>query len=274
MAKNKKHHEEEEGGEAWLLPYSDLMTLLLAVFIVLFAVSQMDSAKAEEMATAFGGIFNGGTGILNSDGTSVIPLYADTMPEVKENVISVEKESVGEEQGNGTLFEQQELNELEQIKGELQEYFSEVGLENEVTLRIDERGLVISLSSTILFDSGSAEIKPKNKDELITIAKTINKIDHYIRIEGHTDNIPINTTAYPSNWELSAARAAQVVKLFVDKGDINPEKMVVIGYGEFKPIGDNNTVEGRARNRRIDIIMLNNKYNSLEDQIEDVNTVG
>ncbi len=270
MAGRKKRHEEEEGGEAWLLPYSDLMTLLLAVFIALYAVSQVDAVKAGEMAAAFQGINTGGASILNSDGNAVIPLYVDTIP-------ADEGDGTGETgkdgQDNSDLMEQQELDKLEQVQTELQEYFEAVGLDQEVSMHIDERGLVISLSSTLLFDSGSAEIKPENEDELLAIANTINKVDNYIRIEGHTDNVPISTAAYPSNWELSAARAARVVRLFADKAGIDHEKMVVTGYGEFKPVGDNSTAEGRAKNRRIDIIILNNKYNSLEDQIQYIKTI-
>ncbi len=283
--KGKAHHEEEEAGEAWLLPYSDLMTLLLAVFIVLFAVSQVDIEAAESMAKAFrGNMMEGGVGILKEDGPSVIDKFplgeikgedseaaeteeTDSNQEDASDLVS-EQEMTQEEIND--LIAQSDLANLEEIQGTLEEYFDEEGIDTSVTTYIDERGLVISLNNAILFDSGSADIKPENKKILVEIAKTVKNLDNYIRIEGHTDDRPIETAVYPSNWELSCARAARVVRLFIDSADIIPEHMVAVGYGEYKPISDNKSVSGRAQNRRIDIIVLNTKYNSLEDQLSDV----
>ena len=131
------------------------------------------------------------------------------------------------------------------------------------------RGLVIRLNNAILFDSGSAEIKSEHEESLIVVANTIRSLDNYIRIEGHTDNIPINSDIYPSNWELSSARAASVVQLFINKCDFLPNKLVAVGYGEYKPVEDNSTARGREKNRRIDIIVLSEKYNNLEEHLVD-----
>lgn len=132
---------------------------------------------------------------------------------------------------------------------------------------IDMRGLVIRLNNAIFFDSGSAEIKKQSEDTLVEVAGLLNTIDNYIRIEGHTDNVPIRRSTYPSNWELSTARAVSVVKLFINKCNFSPDKLIAVGYGEFKPVADNSTAEGRAQNRRIDIIVLSAKYNNLEEQL-------
>jgi chemotaxis protein MotB len=268
MAKRKKKkHQEEEAGEAWLLPYSDLMTLLLAVFIVLFAVSKVDQTKTEQMAEAFreNMITNGGGGILENDGSSVVPLYPDGSDGEYQLSVGADAQNNTVGENSTDLLEQGELNHLEELQSNLDTLFEEEGVDNFVTTSIDNRGLIISLNNTILFDSGSSTIKPENENTLLKIANTINSLDNYIRIEGHTDNIPISTSTYPSNWELSAARATSVVRLFIEKCNIDPGKMVAVGYGEFKPIADNSTDEGRSKNRRIDIIILSERYNTLEE---------
>lgn len=267
MAKlKKKKHGEEEAGEAWLLPYSDLMTLLLAVFIVLFAVSKIDQAKAEQISQAFSeNMMAGGAGSGFSEGE------AEATPppfELEEEDASAppEKDSVINDELKIFLGET-EFDNLEGLKAELDAMLQSEDLTYVVT-GIDKRGLVISLNNAILFESGSADVMSVNKDALIKIAETINQLGNYIRVEGHTDNIPISTSAFPSNWELSTARAASVVRLFISECNIPPEKVVAVGYGEHRPIGDNTTEAGRAENRRIDIIVLSEKYDNLEQQIE------
>jgi chemotaxis protein MotB len=263
MARRKpKKHAEEEAGEAWLLPYSDLMTLLLAVFIVLFAVSKIDQAKAEEMSQYFNEYVlaedaGAGAGAGQGGGGGVSPDYEATNPPPATEIRNDElKLYLGD-------FEYAKLKDL---KAELDVMFINEDKSLIVT-QLDKRGLVISLNNAILFPSGSANVMSEHKDTLKDIAVTINKSNNYIRIEGHTDNIPIRSIAYPSNWELSAARASSVVRLFINECNVSPEKVVAVGYGEFKPVGDNSTEEGRASNRRIDIIVLSEKYDNLEQQI-------
>lgn len=311
--KRPKNHGEEEGGEAWLLPYSDLMTLLLAVFIVLFAVSKVDEKKAKDMSRAFSeGMMtvDGGAGVMSGHGDAIIPLYPDAIDEdvspvestnetestedstqetisgtdnaSQETIISGTEGATQEDATSNTdtatsqagLSDQEleqflgtyELDNLKELQTKFQELFINAGMTDVISTSIDSRGLVISLSNSVLFDSGSAKIKSENEDTLNKMAGIINGLDNYIRIEGHTDNHPISTTTYPSNWELSTARASSVVRFFVDKCSVSPEKLVAVGYGEYKPIADNATAEGRSKNRRIDIIVMSEKYNNLEDQ--------
>jgi chemotaxis protein MotB len=272
MAKRKKaKHGEEEAGEAWLLPYSDLMTLLLAVFIVLFAVSKIDQAKAESIAQAFtenmmAGGSGAGEGSGAGDGAGALDVELPEEDAAQEEPSA--QPSDGTFSGNDleVYLGQHEYANLANLKTEL-----DVMLENKdmayIVTSIDKRGLVISLNNAILFESGRADVIAGQEDTLIKIAETVNKLENYIRIEGHTDNVPISTAAYPSNWELSTARATSVVRLFIDKCNMSPEKVVAVGYGEHKPVADNATAEGRAKNRRIDIIVLSEKYNNLEQQI-------
>ena len=263
MARRRnKHAEEHAEGEQWLLPYSDLMTLLLAVFIVLFAVSNLDANKMKAMSSAFQSIITGGAGILEGDsGTGINP---NVIPSEFVSNTSIPSKSPEE------LMTKDDLENLGDIKSKLDTYFEHENLDTDISSRIDERGLVISMSNSILFDSGSADVKPENIAVLVQIGGVLDNIENYIRIEGHTDNVPINSAVYPSNWELSGARAARVVRLLVQESQIDPDKLVAVGYGEYKPVADNTTHEGRAENRRVDIIVLNTKYDSLEAQINDV----
>lgn len=266
--KRNQAHQEEEAGEAWLLPYSDLMTLLLAVFIVLFAVSKIDARKAQQMSEVFSGTMmdksyaagadsrgdgNGGTG--GGGGGGGLQISSPS---------AAEKESDLE----GFLGEI-ELNKLEDLKNEIDTRLHTDGMDESVSTMIDKRGLVVRLNNAIFFDPGSAEIKKQSEYTLIEVADLLNSTDNYIRIEGHTDNTPVRRSGYSSNWELSTARAVNVVKLFINQCGFPPEKLIAVGYGEFKPVADNSTEEGRGKNRRIDIIVLSEKYNNLEDPPEE-----
>jgi chemotaxis protein MotB len=242
--------------EAWLLPYSDLMTLLLAVFIVLFAVSQLDKGAMKSIADSFRGItgtpiLDGGEGIFDGDGI---------MPDLELPPTPTPTPAPT------PLIDPEDLINLEELKVRLDAFLEAENLGRSVVTHIDERGLVISLSNSILFDSGRADLKPATVETLSKIGSIINTLENYIRVEGHTDDVPISTDRYPSNWELSGARAARVVRHLVDDAGISMDKMAVVGYGESRPVADNSTLDGRARNRRVDIILLNLKYNSLEGQ--------
>lgn len=245
MSRKKKHaSHEEEGGEAWLLPYSDLMTLLLAVFIVLFAVSQVNEEKAQMMAGAF-------------TDQMMTQRFADAK-------VTAQGQTQNSTTGGAITEEQQ----MEELKAELDAKLKSENLTASVTTRIDERGLVVSLSNAIIFDPGSAEIKSENVNVLLEIADMVSIMDNYIRIEGHTDNVPMNSSQYPSNWDLSVARAANVVRLLTTESKITPDRLIAVGYGEYRPVADNSTNEGRAMNRRIDIIVMSSQYDQMEQAPE------
>lgn len=241
--RNNHKQQEEENTESWLLPYSDLMTLLLAVFIVLFAVSKVDVEKAAQMSEKF---------------------RDEMLNESAAQGSQAEKTNAGEitEEDLREYLEEEELEELQKIKEEIDKELEEQGLGTSVTTTIEERGLVVSFNNAVLFESGSAAVKNQNIGALLTVAKTITTLDSFIRVEGHTDNVPIHSGVYPSNWELSSARAATVVRLFVNQ-NIPADKIVAVGYGENRPVADNSTASGRAKNRRIDIIVLSEKYSGL-----------
>ncbi|MEY8353869.1 flagellar motor protein MotB [Lachnospiraceae bacterium 54-53] len=255
MSKKREHvHQEEEAGEAWLLPYSDLMTLLLAVFIVLFAVSKIDAEKAKQISQEFAGTmmnkdYVAGTASGGGGSRSGGPLNIQTQSEL-ENFLG-----------------EYELKKLENLKTEIDTKLQNDGMDQSVSTMIDMRGLVIRLNNAIFFDSGSAEIKKQSEDTLFEVASLLNTTENYIRIEGHTDNVPISRSGYASNWELSTARAVNVVRYFINISGFPPDKLIAVGYGEFKPVADNGTEEGRSKNRRIDIIVLSTKYDNLEEPL-------
>ena len=270
MASRKKKKHSEGAGEAWLLPYSDLMTLLLAVFIVLFAVSKVDQVKATEMSKSFQKtmMVQGGSGVLPGEGTSLNP-----MPQTQQGngVLPYNFGESGTDNatdtttgtgGTGTANDQQ----LKQLQERINQEIADDKESDSVTTAVDSRGVVVTFNNVLLFDSGKADIKTDNTAFLLKVAKLINSVDNYVRVEGNTDNVPIQNSIYPSNWELSTARATSVVRFMVDKGNVAPERLSAVGYGEYRPVADNKTEIGRNKNRRIEIVILNEQYSKLEQK--------
>lgn len=157
------------------------------------------------------------------------------------------------ESGGKTRADEKEFKKIEE---KIHQYLKEKGAENQVKTTIDSRGLVISLKDTEFFESGQATVRRASTPLLNDIVSAINQYTNAIRIEGHTDSNPIQTAAFPSNWELSTARATNIVQYLISSHAFSPDKLSAIGYGEFRPIADNKTAEGRQKNRRVDIVLL------------------
>ena len=236
MSSKKKRHEDHID-ETWLIPYADMLTLLLALFIVLFAMSNVDSTKFHELKRALESAFSGGVGILSSDTT--IPKQDDdslNMDSLTEFILEEER--------------------LQQYKIMLDTYFQEQGLENFVTNIVTERGLQVTIQEMALFDSAKAQLRPEALQVITNLSVILSELDNYIEISGHTDNLPISTVEFPSNWELSVARSVNVIKYMLRNENLKPEKFSVVGYGEYRPIRSNLTAEGRASNRRVELLVL------------------
>jgi chemotaxis protein MotB len=214
MGMKHKRHEKEPNHERWLLTYSDLITLLMIFFVVMYAMSNVDIAKYEKIAQSLGVAMGGGKKVFQ-----VTPGISDTNKDLNSGT-------------DGMRVEQAKLSNL---KNKLDAYLKKSGLASSVNSEITERGLEVSLKETILFDSGKADIKPEARSKLIEIGKIINSLGNYIRTEGHTDNVPIHNSAFESNWELSAIRAVKVNQLLIEAVNINPQKLSVVGYGEIYP---------------------------------------
>jgi len=256
MANQHAQEPEKENNERWLITYSDLITLLLVFFIVLYSMSQQDKAKYEEIAQSLKGALTGSANAMDgSPGKSMIPGNPGALPNEPEN-----KSETAEEK------------KMKEIKKKVEELAKNEGLQASISVSQEERGIVIRIVEHLLFESGSAELTPKAKDILLSIGKILQtNSSQYIRIEGHTDNMPISNDKFPSNWELSVIRSTNVLKLFADKANINDQLLSGIGYGEFRPIADNKTEIGRSKNRRVEIVILNSKFNESESQSSEFN---
>jgi chemotaxis protein MotB len=251
MARKREHVHEDHVDESWLIPYADLLTLLLALFIVLYAASNVDKVKYNEIAAAFNEVM-GPSGIVGF------------IHGIEEGGFTLPFPDAGLEEGGGEGGN--EDRDIEDLQLVLMDLLEEAGLEGQVVTSIDERGLIVSMSDAVLFDSGSAEIKPEYREVLIGVGEAMNRLHNFIRVEGHTDNVPMNSAMFPTNWELSVGRAARVVRLFIEEANVPSYKLSAVGYGAYRPVADNDTVEGRAENRRVDIIILSSRYNVLEQQ--------
>ena len=244
MAK-KKHAKphEEENGEAWLLPYSDLMTLLLALFIALFAISQTDQKKMADLAQAFTAAFNmGGPSFFDKAGPNV-GRRAELMSD--------------EDLGNQAYFS--ENMQLEELQKKLEAYIEENNLEDQLSTQLAEEGLMIRIKERALFPSGSAQLVGQAQSIVPVVAGMLASLPERVVISGHTDNVPISTAQYPSNWELSASRAMNLMKaVLAAEKSLNPARFSAIGYSEYRPIADNNTDAGRQQNRRVEIFIARN----------------
>jgi len=235
-------HEEDEGkkenSERWLLTYSDMITLLMIFFIVLYTMSSVNSQKFQQIAASLGKTFDGTNYVIGQQsGNSIL-------------------DSIKTTGTNGTNDNS--------IASQLDKLIKQYNLQNMVTYKVDERGFVISLNDTLLFDTGSADVKPDQKETLIKIGNILKSMPNYIRVEGYTDNVPINNNQFHSNWELSVIRATNVVEILVNDVKMDPAKISAVGYGEYRPIVPNDSDKNRQLNRRVDIVIMNIDYNKWE----------
>lgn len=248
--KRQKAHEKEPNLERWLVSYADFITLMFAVFVMLYAMSIVDQKKMEEVQASMQASFSGTqtlTPALKVIGNKDFGLA----PDVVEPLVPPQPQ---EEAAAAA-----EAQEFSQIKKEVQDSLQGYGAKDQVQLTINERGLVISLKEAGFFPSGTAKVQPEALPLLDKIITSIAHYDNTLRIEGHTDNVAINSTAFPSNWELSTARANSIVHYLIEKHGFKGSKLSVTGYAEYRPIADNATDEGRKLNRRVDIVMLSRK---------------
>lgn len=230
MVKKKVHHDEE-ADEKWLLPYSDMLTLLLALFIVMFAMSQIDKQKLQNFSQKFNVIFSGGSGLLDNNGNSVT-----STPSVNNSTV--------------------EENQMNEIKKNLDKEISSSGYKDKVKINLEEGGLEISIQDVILFNSGDAAVLKEVEPLLIKISKMVSGLDNYIKFVGYTDNVPICNSNFRSNWDLSAIRAINVMNFMISTGVIKQNKVSIEAYGEYMPKYSNSTAEGRAKNRRVEIYIV------------------
>jgi chemotaxis protein MotB len=269
----RRRHEEPENHERWLVSYADFITLLFAFFVVMYAVSSVNEGKYRVLSDSLMAAFSGPARSLHpvQIGEMVrVPVAQGNMPatslfevdtprrgvaeggggQLAEGVTPPEEEAAGSEgQGPGAR-----LADMEALGRAFEESLASLIDDDLVTVRRHDEWVEVEIKTSILFASGSARLFGEAVPVLEELAGILARFPNPVQVEGFTDNVPISTLAYPSNWELSAARAASVVHLFTRAG-VLPERMVAIGYGEYRPVADNDTPEGRAKNRRVVIVI-------------------
>ncbi len=217
----------------WMLTYGDLVTQVLIFFVLLFTFSTIDAHKFEEAIASI----QGSLGLLRGGRT-------------------LATEELVEEFRPPPQVDFRDLAQMRAVQARLEATLEEAQLQDTVILRLEERGLVVRFSDQVLFDLGQADIKPEGRQTLDRIAPDLAAIPNQVRVEGHTDNWPINTPRFPSNWELSAARATNVVRYLIEVHGLSPERLSAAGYGEYRPIAPNDSDANRQRNRRVDVVIM------------------
>ncbi|MDD4047620.1 MAG: OmpA family protein [Clostridia bacterium] len=237
--RSRKSEPEPDNSNSWLLTYSDVITLCLTFFVLLYSFSTIDKIKWESIVMSL----RDSLGVM--DGSNV-PI---TTPEK-----SIHNELESSLTDNYVEY-QEETKKLEEIKKKLDAYLVSKGINEDVSTNIEERGIVIRLQESVLFSKGTADLYSESKKILTELALIFKEIENPIRIEGHTDNLPIHTERYPSNWELSTSRATNVLRHLINQG-LSGQQLSAVGYGEFHPIAPNDCEVNRKKNRRVDIVII------------------
>jgi chemotaxis protein MotB len=253
--------EGEESDERWLLTYADMITLLMALFMVLFSISSVNVSKfvtlQRSLQDAFSGrILPGGRALQESGGSTTSPKVSAT-PETSTPSVTADGAGKGKAAAAAkAAAAKAEEKDFKQLKARVDQYVNKHGLDDKVTTLVTRDGLVIRLlTDKLLFDSGSATVKPGGRGLLEKVGSLLRaENQHEIRVRGFTDPVPIHTAAFPSNWELSAGRAASVVRTFAQVG-VAPERMEAAGRAALDPLSSNATALGRARNRRVEVLL-------------------
>lgn len=271
MSRRREEHSGHDNSERWLLTYADVITLLLGLFILLYSISNVDAEKWKDVSTRFGEYFNPsqltiGDGSGNGSGNGSGDGSGDG---------SGGNGSSGEHAGiSGTkstpppgfvYFPVQpgEGIDLDELQIKISELIEKNNLNGFASVHAEDRGVVVSLVEGMLFPSGSAEINDDAYAILYQLIDIIQSVKNYIRVEGSTDDIPIHSARYKDNWALAADRAANVARVMMASG-VDPKRITVISYGEYRPVAPNDTEANRQLNRRVDVVFLNSELDMYE----------
>ncbi|MES2755874.1 MAG: flagellar motor protein MotD [Pseudomonadota bacterium] len=234
----KKFDEEGESHERWLISYADFITLLFAFFVVMYAISVVNEGKYRVFSDALGDAFGG---------KRVAPKMVD---EVQPSIAL--PNIAGRRRAEAMRRERERLTTLAR---DLTSTLAPLVKEGKVRVTQNSRGVSVEINASVLFGSGDATLTSNSKEALLALAVLLRNDPHALHVEGHTDNAPIRSPLFPSNWELSAARAGAVVRLFIDSG-VPPARLTVVGHGPNIPVASNDDADGRARNRRVAVTIL------------------
>ena len=264
MARRHKP-EEHENHERWLVSYADFITLLFAFFVVMYSISQVNEGKYRVLSDALVNAFKAAP-------TTTTPIA----PALRIDASTKGQTSTARSQAQKQTFivlkndpaqEVRQKQQAEKMKGiarDILKVMEPLTKNGQVKVSQSVHGIAIEINASLLFASGQASLEAGSIKALKAVGKVLADVPNDIQVEGFTDTTPINTVAFPSNWELSSARASSVVRLFVESG-VPPERLVAVGYGEFRPIDSNSTVEGRARNRHVTVMILSEQQEKITD---------
>ena len=250
--KNDYYSNSNDYINRWVISYADFVTMLLALFMVMFATSSMGDLKVKDVNKSIQKVFVSkpaqSTDIKQNTTDNQQDAQGETTPQSK-------LDNAGKtilDGGDGILDAKQIAQQIEK----------DINMTTSVKVLKIDRDVVIRLNDTMLFDPGSAIIKPQAKATLDKISLSLAKFQNPVLIEGHTDSMPIRNEKFPSNWELSTARATNIIKYLTEAHSFPPGRLSAVGYGEYMPVDDNKTPQGRAKNRRVDIIVLSTQKNN------------
>lgn len=247
MAKKKKQEEAKGGAPEWMTTFSDLMTLLLCFFVLLFAFSTIDKRKF----TAIMKSFQGSAGVLQNGTTVDDSEYVD--------------KGLNEEKLAKQL---KEIEDFKKMEKKINDYLKETNMENEIFVELQSRGLLIRFDENVLFSSAQAQLKENAKETMRFLADILRQEEFkskYITVEGHTDSDPMKgSRKYPTNWELSISRASNVVRFLIEDTYVEPKRLSASGYSQYHPVVPNDTKENKAKNRRVDILILRSDFSKSE----------
>lgn len=229
MPRKKKEESNTYSTPLWMTTYSDMVTLLLCFFVLLFSFSNIEQEKYEAVAESLRGALSGLVSVLDR-GKALIDetmSVADPIPQ-----------------------------EFRNVRDQIQELLVKEGLTGQAEIYMEERGMVVSFKDGLLFTIGSADLKPEAKKLLQEVGRILARDKHFIRVEGHTCDLPIRNAKYPSNWELSTSRATNVTRHLIEQVGLDPRRLAATGYAEFRPRLPNTSEENRVKNRRVDLLLL------------------
>ena len=256
----KKRHEEHANHERWLVSYADFITLLFAFFVVLYSSSQVDKRKVGRLSLAIQVAFQQ-MGVFETSNTKMPLSTTEPMPfqdaQAVENVVRTQDLRRIVQPGEGEFANAVLPGEIfDDIQKQIESALAPEISSHVVVLKEQREGLVISLREVGFFESGSATLRSSSEGAIDRLAAVLKGRTETLRIEGHTDNVPIHNSQFKSNWELSTARATEMIKLFITRYSFSPDRLEAAGYAQYHPVDNNGTVAGRAHNRRVDIVIL------------------
>lgn len=259
MSRRRKHHQDHVNHERWLVSYADFVTLLFAFFVVLYASSQVDKRKVGNLALAIQVAFQQ-LGVFDTSNTKIPLSDSEAVPFTQVQVVENAQRT-----GDFRQFVQPMKGivsppaapPLKDVEDDLLKALAPEIKKNVVSVKAVPEGIVVSLQEVGFYESGSPNIRASSQGAVDRLAAVLEPRGEFLRIEGHTDNIPIHNQRFDSNWELSTARASDLIKLFILHYQFDAGRLSAAGFAEYHPVAPNDTPENRARNRRVDIVVLN-----------------